>query len=84
MCELAKKEQKEAVAQVYEFLCNLHGGDPQAQLDWICREMHKLDSWASLTGAKQEDKRPHTWVSFKDCLSPRGLLYVSTFLAWKS
>jgi hypothetical protein len=31
MCKLAKKEQDKAVGQVYKFLCNLHGGDPQAQ-----------------------------------------------------
>jgi hypothetical protein len=30
MCELAKKEHDEAVAQVYKFLCNLLGGDRQA------------------------------------------------------
>jgi hypothetical protein len=68
MCELAKKEHDEAVAQVYEFLRNLLGGDPQAQWDRICREMHERDSWASLTGAKNEGKRPRTWASFKDCL----------------
>jgi hypothetical protein len=68
MCKLAKKEHNEAVAQVYEFLCNLLGGDLQAQWDRICREMHEHDSWASLTGMKNESKRPHTWASFKDCL----------------
>ncbi len=60
MCELAKKEHDEAVAQVYEFLRNLLGGDPQAQWDHICREMHECDSWASLTSAKNEGKCPRT------------------------
>ncbi len=64
MCELAKKEHDEAVAQVYEFLRNLLGGDPQAQWDQICCEMHERDSWASLTGVKNEGKRPRTWASF--------------------
>ncbi len=68
MCELAKKEHEEAVPQVYKFLCNLLGGDPQAQWDRICCEIHERDSLASLTGAKHEGKRPHTWASFKDCL----------------
>jgi hypothetical protein len=68
MCELAKKEHDEAVAQAYELLRNLLSGDPQAQWDRICREMHERDSWASLTGAKNEGKRPRTWASFKDCL----------------
>ncbi len=31
ICELAKKEHDESVAQVYEFLRNLLGSDPQAQ-----------------------------------------------------
>jgi hypothetical protein len=30
--------------------------------------MHERDLWASLTGAKNEGKRPRTWASFKDCL----------------
>ncbi len=68
MCELAKKEHNEAVAQVYEFLCNLLGGDPQAQWDRICHEMHKRYLWSSLTGAKNKGKHPRTWASFKDCL----------------
>jgi hypothetical protein len=68
MCELAKKKHDKAVVQVYEFLRNLLGGDPQAQWDRICHEMHKRDLWASLTGAKNEGKRPRTWASFKDCL----------------
>ncbi len=77
MCKLAKKKHDEAVAQVYEFLHNLLGGDPQAQWDWICREMHEHDSWASLTGTKNEGKRPHTWASFKDCL---GLHKLTVFM----
>jgi hypothetical protein len=68
MCKLAKKEHDDAVALVYEFLRNLLGGDPQAQWDRICRKMHECDSWASLTGAKNEGKHPRTWASFKDCL----------------
>ena len=43
MCELAKKEHDEDVAQVYEFLCNLFDKNPQAQRDWICHEMHERD-----------------------------------------
>ena len=60
MCKLAKKEHNKAVVQVYEFLRNLLGGDPQAQWDRICHEMHKRDSWASLTRMKNEGKRPRT------------------------
>ena len=68
MLELAQKEHEKAIAQVYEFLRNLLSGDPQAQWDRICREMHERDSWAALNGAKHEGKRPRTWASFKDCL----------------
>ncbi len=51
--ELVKSSQKDydgAIAQAYELLRNLFVGDPQAQWDWICREMHKRDSWATLKG----------------------------------
>ena len=78
MCELAKKEHDEAVAQVYEFLRNLLGGDPQAQWDRICREMHERDSWAGANGKRHDGKRPKGFKAFSDCLLELHKLTVFT------
>ena len=60
MLKSAKMAYDGIMAQIYEFLCNLLAGDPQAQWDHICCKMHNQDAWASLNGEKHKGKHPHT------------------------
>jgi hypothetical protein len=44
------KQYNEAVASIYELLCNLLAGKPKTQWDRIMREMHGRDLWAGVNG----------------------------------
>ncbi len=78
MLKNAKNEHDSTVAQTYKFLRNLFDGDPQAQWDHICHEMHHCNAWAGLNGEKHKGKCPRTWASFKDCLELHKLTVFST------
>ncbi len=58
MLQEAQKAHDKAVAESYESLRNLLSGDAQSQLDCVCREMHKNDSWAAVNGQVTKGRHP--------------------------
>jgi hypothetical protein len=73
-----QKAHYKAITKVYKQLQNFLSGNPQAQWDHVCCEMHKRDLWAGVNG--QVTKRRHllTWMSFQDCLELHKLTVFST------
>jgi hypothetical protein len=53
---------------MYEQLRNLLSGDAQSQWDHVCHKMHERDLWAGVNSQVTKGRRPHTWMSFQDCL----------------
>ncbi len=72
-----QKAHDEAISKVYKQLQNLLPGNPQAQWDRICLEMHKHDSWAGVNGQVTKERRPQTLMSFRDCLELHKLTVFS-------
>jgi hypothetical protein len=77
MLQEAQKAHNKAIAKSYEQLRNLLSGNAQSQWDYICRKMHKHDSWAAVNGQVTEGRRPCTWMSFLDCLKLHKLTVFS-------
>jgi hypothetical protein len=53
----AQKAHNKAIAESYEQLRNLLSGNAQSQWDRVCREMHKCDSWAAVSGQVTKGRR---------------------------
>jgi hypothetical protein len=77
MLQEAQKDHDKAIAKSYEQLRNLLSGNAQSQWDRVCREMHKCDSWAAVSGQVTNGRRPRTWMSFLDCLELHKLTVFS-------
>jgi hypothetical protein len=62
-----QKAHDKVITKVYEQLQNLLSGNPQAQWDSICNEMHERDLWAIVNGQVTKGRRLQTRMSFQDC-----------------
>jgi hypothetical protein len=83
MLQEAQKAHNKAIAKSYEQLRNLLSSDAQSQLDHVCREMHKHDSWAAVNSQVTKGRRLQTWMSFLDCLELHKLTVFSADTAEK-
>ncbi len=59
-----QKAHDKAITKVYKQLQNLLSGDPQAQWDHVCCEMHKCDLWAGVNSQVTKGRHPQMWMSF--------------------
>jgi hypothetical protein len=68
MLQESQKAHYKAIAETDKQLRNLLSGDAQSQWDFVCRKMHKFDSWAAVNGQVTKGRHLQTWTSFLDCL----------------
>jgi hypothetical protein len=68
MLQESQKAYDKAIAKAYKQLKNLLSGDFQSQWDCVCCKMHKHDLRAGVNSKATKERRPHTWMSFQDCL----------------
>jgi hypothetical protein len=64
MLQESQKANDEAIAKTFKQLSHLLSGDLQSQLVFLCRKMHKHDSWAGVSGRVTKGRCPRTWMSF--------------------
>ncbi len=81
MLQEAQKTHNKAIAKSYEQLRNLLSGNAQSQWDYVCQEMHKRDSWATVNGQVTKGRHLRTWMSFLDCLELHKLTVFSAAAA---
>jgi hypothetical protein len=64
MLQEAQKVHNKAITKTYKLMRNLLSGNAQLQLDCVCHEMHKRDSWAGVNGKVTKGRHPWLWTAF--------------------